>query len=132
MRLSPACVMLLSLAAAKALPAAETLPVEGTPVVDAAKLSGFRLVGKGPKADFSMVPVEGQPFGRAIRVQVAAQPPNAYDVQILTPPTTVPLKKGEHILAMYRRPLHGGPRWRRRFRRPHPGRRAIVDGHRWL
>ena len=45
--------------------------------------------------------IEGQPFDRVIRVQVAAQTPNVYDVQILTPPTTVPLKKGEHILAIF-------------------------------
>ena len=59
------------------------------------------MVGKGPKADFSMVAVEGQPFDRAIRVHVTAQPPHVYDVQILTPPTIAPLKKGEHILAVF-------------------------------
>lgn len=93
-------MMVLSLAFQRASAGAEISPVKGTPVVDAAKLSDFRLVGKGPKADFSFVAIEGQPFDQVIRVQVAAQTPNVYDVQILTPPTTVPLKKGEHILAI--------------------------------
>ena len=132
MRWLTLATMVFSLAVLRSATGEETLPVEGTPVIDATNLSEFRMVGKGPKADFSMVAVEGQPFDRAIRVHVAAQPPNVYDVQILTPPTTAPLKKGEHILADLQRPLHGGSRWRRRFWRPHPGRRSIVDGRRRL
>jgi endo-1,4-beta-xylanase len=93
--------VLFLLLVADCFAAAEPLPVQGTPVLDGSKLPDFRLVGKGPKADFSFVPVEGQSFDRAIRVQVAAQTPNVYEVQILTPPTTVPLKKGEHILAVF-------------------------------
>ena len=101
--------IVLSLVVSCAWAETETLSIEGTPVVDAVNLSGFRLVGRGPKADFSLVSVEGQPFGRAIRVQVAAQPPNVYDVQILTPPTTVPLKKGEHVLAIVHVRCTAGP-----------------------
>jgi endo-1,4-beta-xylanase len=78
----------------------EKLPVKASPVCDGSRLSDFRLLGKEPKADYSFVPVTGQPFSRAIRVNVAARTPNGYDVQILTPPTTQPLKKGEHILAV--------------------------------
>jgi len=76
------------------------LPVQGTPVFVAAKLSDFRLDGQGPRAEYSSTPVEGQAFDWAIRVRVAGQTPNAWDVQILTPPTAVPLKKGDYILAI--------------------------------
>ena len=78
----------------------DTLPVRGSAVCDGARLSDFRLYGQGPQADYAFVPVEGQPFGRAIRVKVPARTPSGHEVQILTPPTTQPLKKGEHILAV--------------------------------
>ncbi len=71
-------MMVLSLAFQRACAGTELLPVKGTPVVDATKLSDFRLIGEGLKADFSFIAVEGQPFDRAIRVQVAAQTPNVY------------------------------------------------------
>jgi len=73
-------MMVLSLAIQRASAETEILPVHGTPVFDANRLSDFRFVGKGPKADFSQVTIEGQPFDRVIRVQVAAQTPNVYDV----------------------------------------------------
>ena len=76
------------------------MPVEGRAIFDAGKLSAFRLASQGPTEDFSVVTIEGQPFSRAFRVRVTAKHSKAWDVQILTPPSTLPLKKGEHILAM--------------------------------
>jgi endo-1,4-beta-xylanase len=75
-------------------------PVQGTPVFVAAKLADFRLGGQGPMADYSSIAVEGQAFTWAIRVRVADRTPNPWDVQILTPPATIPLKKGDHVLAI--------------------------------
>jgi endo-1,4-beta-xylanase len=92
-------LLLVAIAAARVSLAEEKLPVEGRAVFDAGKLSAFRLAGRGSKADISVVSVAGQPFSRAFRVHVAAKLPKAWDVQILTPPSTVPLKKGEHVLA---------------------------------
>lgn len=80
--------------------AAEKLPAEGRAVFDAGKLSAFRLASQGPNEGFSVVTIAGQPFSRAFRVHVTAKHSKAWDVQILTPPSTVPLKKGDHILAM--------------------------------
>lgn len=75
-------------------------PVQGTPVFVATKLSDFRLGGQGPMADYSSTTVKGQAFDWAIRVRVADRTPNPWDVQILTPPTAIPLKKGDHVLAI--------------------------------
>ena len=87
--------------AARAVSVAEHTPsIQGTPVFSATKISDFRLDGQPPKAEFSSVAVEGQAFDWAIRVHVAARTPNAWDVQLLTPPATVPLKKGDHLLAI--------------------------------
>jgi endo-1,4-beta-xylanase len=71
----------------------------GTPVFAAGGLADFRLGGQQPGADFSSTLVEGQSFDWAIHVKVPARTPNAWDVQILTPVTTVPLRKGDTILA---------------------------------
>jgi endo-1,4-beta-xylanase len=79
----------------------EKLPVAGRAIFDAGKLSAFRLASQRPNESFSVVPIAGQSFSRAFRVRVSAKHPNAWDVQILTPPSTVRLKKGEHILAMF-------------------------------
>jgi len=109
MRVSVPLIIVLSLAFQCAFAEEEKLPVKGTPAFDAGKLSDFRLLGHGPKADFSFVAIEGQPFDRGIRVQVAARTPNAYDVQMLTPPSAVPLKKGEHVLAILKVRCTAGP-----------------------
>jgi hypothetical protein len=76
------------------------LPVQGTPVFVSGSLSDFRLGGDAPQARYSTTPVEGQAFDRAIHVQVMGRTANAWDVQILTPPATVPLKKGDQLLAI--------------------------------
>ncbi|MBI4720322.1 MAG: hypothetical protein HY770_03685 [Chitinivibrionia bacterium] len=94
-------LILVALLAAQAASAKEEIStVQGTPALVADKLSDFRLIGQRPEAEYSSILVEGQSFDWAIRVRVAARTPNSWDVQILTPPTIVPLKKGEHILAI--------------------------------
>ncbi len=75
----------------------EDFQVKGTSAFDVGQLSDFHLFGQTPDAAYSFVVVTNQPFEKAIRVQVAAPTPNVWDVQILTPTTTVPLQKGEHI-----------------------------------
>ena len=60
----------------------------------------FQLIGQSTGAKFSSVPVENQPFNWAIRVEVPMRITNGWDVQLLTPPSTIPLKNGEHILAI--------------------------------
>lgn len=78
----------------------EKLPGKGTATFDGAALADFRLLGQGEKAQYSFVQVEGQPFVRAIRVKVAGRTDPAYQVQALTPKTTVPVKKGDRLLAV--------------------------------
>jgi len=96
--LSPLFVFLLVI---QSVPAGEILPpAKGIPVFVANKFSDFRLDGRRPEAEFSSTPVEGQPFNWAIRVHVAGRTPNVWDVQILTPPSTVPVKKGDYMLAI--------------------------------
>ena len=96
----PLAIILLLLAICPAFAGDEPLPVHGTPAFVAGRYSDFRLLGQGPNATYSSTAVEGQPFDWAIHVQVAARTANAYDVQVLTPPTTIPLKKGDHVLAV--------------------------------
>jgi endo-1,4-beta-xylanase len=79
---------------------AATPMIQGTPAFDENVLSNFSLLGQGSNAEYSSVVVTGQPFSRAIRVRVVARTANPYDVQILTPPTTIPLKQGELALAV--------------------------------
>ncbi len=87
------------LAAVGEASANEAFQAKGTPAFDEGQLSDFRLLGQTPNAAYSFVVVTNQPFKEAIRIQVAAPTPNAWDVQILTPTTTVPLQKGDYILA---------------------------------
>lgn len=96
----PFAIILLLLAICPAFAGDETLPVHGTPAFVAGRYPDFRLLGHGTNAAYASVSVEGQPFDWAIRVKVAGRTTNAYDVQILTPPTTIPLKKGDHVLAV--------------------------------
>lgn len=81
--------------------AASQLPDGGRAAFVAGKWTDFRLLGQEKKAIYSSTVVDGQPFDWAIRVQVPTRTPNGWDVQILTPPTTIPLKKDEHILVIF-------------------------------
>ncbi len=74
--------------------------VQGTSAFGSSDMTNFSMLGQGSNAVYSSVVVTNQPFARAIRVRVTAPTPNPYDVQILTPPTTIPLKKGELMLAV--------------------------------
>lgn len=101
MRRSVPLFFVLAFAMAGVSLAEEKPPIDGRAVFDAGKLSNFRLASQGPNNGISVVAVAGQPFHRAFRVRVATKPRQAWDVQILTPPSTVPLRKGEHVLAIF-------------------------------
>lgn len=92
--------MALLLATLSASAMAAQAPTGGRATFVAGRWTDFRLLGQEAMAVYSSMGVEGQPFDWAVRVQVPTRTPSAWDVQILTPPTTVPLKKGEHILAI--------------------------------
>jgi endo-1,4-beta-xylanase len=98
MRLLVSMSVVLLFACRLALAVQDVAPAQGTPTFVASRMSDFRLLGQGAKAEYSSAVVEGQSFDWAIRVRVAARTTPVYDVQFLSPPTTVPLKKGEHIL----------------------------------
>jgi endo-1,4-beta-xylanase len=72
----------------------------GEPVFCAANLPAFGMDGKEPQARFSVVDVTGPAFGQAIRVEVRERTPDPWGVQLRTPTSTRPLKKGEHLLAI--------------------------------
>lgn len=80
---------------------ASPLPDGGDAAFVAGRCTDFRLLGHDKGALYSSTVVEGQPFDWAIRVQVPTRTPNGWDVQILTPPTTMPLKEDEHILVIF-------------------------------
>lgn len=82
--------------------AAETVAsIPGIPTFTTTNLVDFVLEGQDSKAAYTFVNVTGQRFDQAIRVRVTGRTPHAYDVQILTPPTTRPAKKGEQFLATF-------------------------------
>ncbi|MCE0498316.1 MAG: endo-1,4-beta-xylanase, partial [Methylacidiphilales bacterium] len=74
------------------------LSLGGTAVFDGSDLSAFRFITENGQADSSFVPVTGQPFSRALRVKVFGTTQQIYAVQLLSPQTTVSLKKGDHLL----------------------------------
>jgi endo-1,4-beta-xylanase len=92
--------MILLFATLSASASASQLPDGGRAAFVADKWTDFQLIGQGTTAVYSSTIVESQPFDWAVRVQVPTRTPNGWDAQILTPPTTIPLKEGEHILAI--------------------------------
>ncbi len=78
----------------------KSLPARGVPVFDGSRLGDFRFGGQGKAADFSVIPVSGRPFGAAVRVRVQQRAENPWGVQLQTPPTKEPLKKGDRFLVL--------------------------------
>ena len=76
---------------------------QGVSVFGDITLANYSTGGAGAAANavFTTVPVAGQSFKEAIQVKVAAQTANPWDILIESPATTVPLKKGEYILATF-------------------------------
>ena len=74
------------------------LKLGGISVFDGSNLSAFRFSKGSGQAELSFVPVSGEPFSRALRVSVFAATDPIHAVQLLSPPTTVSLKKGDHFL----------------------------------
>lgn len=94
-----AALVLSSLAVGAARGAeAPAIPPGGEPVVDAAGMSGFRLSGEG--AAVEIIQVEGQPFGRAVRVRTVKEPQQWWFVQLLAP-STAPVKDGDVLLCTF-------------------------------
>jgi endo-1,4-beta-xylanase len=78
----------------------KALPVRGAPVFDGARLSDFNQGGRGDAAAYSVVPVTGQPFAQAIRIQVPKRTDPPWTVQLQPPPGKEPLRKGDRILVV--------------------------------
>jgi GH35 family endo-1,4-beta-xylanase len=75
-------------------------PDGGLPVVPA-NPAAFTFVSDGPQqAVAEIVPVGGQPFANAWRVEVLAQPPNPWKVQLVTA-SIAPVKRGDILWARF-------------------------------
>ncbi len=83
--------------------AVDPTPVAGTSVFGDVTLPNFSTGGAGAAANavFTIVPVTGQTFKQAIQVKVATKTANPWDVQIGSPSSIIPLKKGDYLLATF-------------------------------
>ena len=79
----------------------EKLPAKGAPVFDGADLKSFALLGEGADGHYEFASATEQPFGKCIRVKIPKAADTPYKVQILTPTSTVALKKGDCVLAVF-------------------------------
>ncbi len=80
--------------------ASAAAPDGGLPVVPE-EPAAFTFVSEGPKqAVAEIVPVSGQPFANAWRVEVLAQPPNPWKVQLVTR-SGAPVKRGDVLWARF-------------------------------
>jgi GH35 family endo-1,4-beta-xylanase len=80
--------------------ASAAAPDGGLPLVPA-EPAAFTFVSEGPKQALAeIVPVAGQPFDSAWRVEVLAQPPDPWKVQ-LTTLSTAPVKRGDVLWARF-------------------------------
>ncbi len=94
-------IFVVLLAVQQGILADDKSTIQGIPTFSAGTMSDFRLSGNGTMAEYSSSIVEGQSFEWGIRVRVPKRTDNSWDAQILTPPSSVPLKKGEQILAIF-------------------------------
>jgi GH35 family endo-1,4-beta-xylanase len=75
-------------------------PAGGLTIVSA-EPAAFTFVSEGPKqAVAEIVPVSGQPFAKAWRVEILAQPPNPWKVQLVTR-SAAPVKRGDVLWARF-------------------------------
>ena len=94
-RLAPA-IALLTLLASVAAAQTRAEPAEGRPLVPAG-VNAFAITGNGAsKAGASIVPVVGQPFDKAWRVQLREKVRAEYDVQLAATLAELP-KKGDVV-----------------------------------
>jgi len=74
--------------------------VPGTPVLGAAGIKDFKVDNDAKKVAISFVPVEGQPFKEAMRVEIKQGSGNPWDVQVHAY-TTKPVQRGDVLLATF-------------------------------
>ena len=83
--------------------AAEMAGLLGTPVAffDGADPASLRIGGGNELVRREVVPVEGQPFGQAVRITVLKATDPAYQVQGMTAANSAPIRKGDTILMVF-------------------------------
>lgn len=74
------------------------LPNPGVLCFPETPLSDYRFIGDGGAAEFTVVPVEDQPFSHAVRVAVAGPQQPVWNVQMMTPPSTEDLSSDDVLL----------------------------------
>ena len=80
--------------------ASAAAPGGGLPLVPA-EPAAFTFVSDGPQQALAkVVPVTGQPFENAWRIEVLAQPPNPWKVQLVTA-SIAPVKRGDILWARF-------------------------------
>ena len=79
----------------------EKLPGEPKLAIDGANMGAFGRPDESGIARSEVVDVEGQPFGKAIRVHVLKPVQPVWQVQFVTPDTQVPIKKGDVLLVVF-------------------------------
>ena len=77
----------------------EKLPSKGVAAFDGANLKNFHFSGDGPDAHFEFADVDGQAFSKCIRLKIPVAVDPSYKVQILSPDSTVAVKKGDFLFA---------------------------------
>ena len=78
----------------------DKLPKQAKSVFDGADLARYQRGGEGPAAHYEVADVDGQPFSKCIRVKIPAATNPVYTVQMLSPETTVAVKKGDTIFVV--------------------------------
>ena len=96
--------MNISRLAVALLAAAASLPLgaSAAPLIDAASPSALNaLVSSGTDATASVVPVSGQPFDAAVRVEVGSPTSPAHAAQLLTARNQVAIEPGDRLTGSY-------------------------------
>ncbi len=77
------------------------LPNPGVMCFPETPLSDYRFIGDGEAAEFTVVPVEDQPFSHAVRVAVAGPQQPVWNVQMMTPRSTEDLSRDDVLLFVF-------------------------------
>lgn len=79
----------------------DLLPNPGVLCYPETRLSDYHFVGDSGPARFSVVPVDGEPFSEAVRVEVSAPQQPVWNVQLMSPRSTAPLHKDDVLLFVF-------------------------------
>lgn len=77
------------------------LPGRPTPLFAVSEVSGLLRHGAGEDAAFSVLAAAGQPFAQALRAEVKRRTEPAWNVQLTTPVSLGPVKKGDALLIAF-------------------------------